>query len=790
MRYTSKNIFYFLLGMIVAPAASAQSDLLQPVKEKIERYNAALLQEKIYVHTDKSFYTAGELVWFKIYAFDGHTNLPSGYSQVAYAEILDAANKPVGRAKIEMNEKGGNGSFQLPVGLSTSHYTFRAYTLAMKNLGPERFFEKNITVVNSLKTPETFDATVAPLYELNIYPEGGNLVTGLLSRVAFRASDQYGRGLQGKAYLLNQNNDTVGIYEPFKFGMGSFDLQPRAGQVYRMMFVLPDGKFVTKALPEAYDKGYAMVVEDVENNRVRVSITTNVRSGYPEIFLMVQNNQVVKTVKRAVISDGMTSFLVDKSDMGEGISQLTVFNNEKQPVSERLYFLQPAANEVLKLSASRNQYGVREQVSLNVGLPSVEAGNLSMAVFQLDSLQHADAGDITSHVWLSSELRGHIEQPSYYFSSNSAEVRRAADLLMMTHGWRRFNWEEILGKEPSVVFQPERTGHYITARVTDSRNNQPAKNIQAFLSIPGSRNKLYTGVSDENGLVRFDVKDHFGAGEVILQLNQAKDSMYRVELQSPFAETFAPPSVKPVFRLSPNWKESLVNYSIGMQAQHIYVADSIRRFLAPVVSDTFYFYGQPTATYRLDDYKRFGTMEEVLREYVREVNVGVKGSGSSLRFKLWNENERTFYTDNILVMVDGVPLFNPNAIFNFDPVRIKTLELIPKSYVLGSSVFHALASFRSYTENFEGFELAGNVAQVDYEGLQMSREFYSPQYGNEQLKGNRIPDLRNTLYWLPVVNSADVKFYTGDNKGRFLVVVQGVDAQGKTVSAVSGFEVR
>lgn len=790
MRYTSKNLFYFLLGMIMAPAAAAQSDLLQPVKEKIDRYNAALLQEKIYVHTDKSFYTAGELVWFKIYAFDGHTNLPSGSSQVAYAEILDAANKPVGRAKIEMNEKGGNGSFQLPVGLSTGHYTFRAYTLAMKNLGPERFFEKNITVVNPLKTPETFDATIAPLYELNIYPEGGNLVTGLLSRVAFRASDQYGRGLQGKAYLLNQNNDTVGVYEPFKFGMGSFDLQPRAGQVYRMMFVLPDGKFVTKALPESYDKGYAMVVEEVENNRVRVSISTNVRSGYPEIFLMVQNNQVVKTVKRAVVSDGMTSFLVDKSDMGEGISQLTVFNNEKQPVCERLYFLQPAANEVLKLSASRNQYGVREQVSLNVGLPSVEAGNLSMAVFQLDSLQQADAGDITSHVWLSSELRGHIEQPSYYFSSNSAEVRRAADLLMMTHGWRRFNWEEILEKEPSVVFQPERTGHYITARVTDSRNNQPAKNIQAFLSIPGSRNKLYTGVSDENGLVRFDVKDHFGAGEVILQLNQAKDSMYRVELQSPFAETFAPASVKPVFRLSPNWEESLVNYSIGMQAQHIYVADSIRRFLAPVVSDTFYFYGQPTATYRLDDYKRFGTMEEVLREYVREVNVGVKGSGTSLRFKLWNETERTFYTDNILVMVDGVPLFNPNAIFNFDPVRIKTLELIPKSYVLGSSVFHALASFRSYTENFEGFELAGNVAQVDYEGLQMSREFYSPQYGNQQLKGNRIPDLRNTLYWQPVVNSNEVKFYTGDNRGRFLVVVQGVDAQGKTVSAVSGFEVR
>lgn len=790
MRYTSKYFLYFLLAIIIAPAASAQSDLLLPVKEKINRYNTTILQEKIYVHTDKSFYTSGELVWFKLYAFDGHTNQPSHTSQVAYAEILDAANKPVGRAKLEMNDKGGQGSFQLPVGLNTGHYTLRAYTQAMKNLGPDRFFEKTITIVNPLKTPENFDVAVAPLYELNVYPEGGNLVTGLLSRVAFKANDQFGRGLQGKAYLLNQNNDTISVYEPYKFGMGSFDLQPKAGQVYRMMFVLPDGKFVTRALPQPYDKGFVMVVEDVENNRVRVSISTNVRSGYPEIFLLVQNGQVVKTVKRAVISDGMTSFLVDKSDLGEGISQLTVFNNEQKPVCERLYFLQPEKSQALHVKASKNQYGSREQVALNVNLPSIEQGNLSLAVFQLDSLQQADADDITSHIWLGSELNGSIEQPSFYFSSNSADVRRTAELLMMTHGWRRFNWETILEQNPSAVYQPERTGHFITARIIDSRNNQPAKNIQAFLSIPGSRHKLYTGMSDEKGLVRFDVKDHYGPGDLVLQVNYAKDSMYRIELQSPFAETFAQPRARPEFSLSPSFRESLVSHSIGMQAQHIYVADSILRFMAPQVIDTFFFYGQPTASYYLDDYKRFGTMEEVLREYVREVNVGVKGSGASLRFKLWNETERSFYTDNILVMVDGVPLFNPNAIFSYDPVKIRSLEVIPKSYVFGSSVFHALASFRSYNDNFEGFDLSSHAVQVDYEGLQLSREFYAPDYSNEQLRANRIPDLRNTLYWQPVVNSNDVKFYTGDNKGRYLVVVQGVDAQGKTVSTVSEFEVK
>lgn len=210
----------------------------------------------------------------------------------------------------------------------------------------------------------------------------------------------------------------------------------------------------------------------------------------------------------------------------------------------------------------------------------------------------------------------------------------------------------------------------------------------------------------------------------------------------------------------------------------------------PEVSDTFSFYGKPMYTYRLDDYKRFGTMEEVLREYVREVNVGVKGAGTSLRFKLFNEINRDYYTDDILVVVDGVPLFNPNQIFDYDPAKIKNLDVITRNYVLGSSVFHALASFGSYQQNFEGFEPVPQAVKVDYEGLQMQRLFYVPDYGNAALKNSRLPDLRNTLYWMPFVETDKVNFYSGDNKGQYLVVMQGVDAEGRPVSSFTSFQVK
>lgn len=768
--------------------AAAQPGFLAPVQAKLEEYNQKLSPEKLYVHTDKGFYTSGETIFFKLYALDGLTNLPSHSSKVAYLELLDANNKMVVQAKIAMAEKGGDGHLEIPIGINSGYYTLRAYTAAMKNLGAEYFFTKTVTVVNPLKDPEEDPENSIPSYELDLFPEGGNLVNGIQSRVAFRAIGPDGKGLDGTGYLVNQLDDTLSVFEPFKFGMGSFDIVPVAGQPYKVVFVLNDGKFIARPLPQVQDKGYVMTVEDVENDRVQISVHTNIRSGYPEIFFLAQSQQVARSVKRAVISDGMARFLVDRSDLGEGVIQFTIFDNEQQPVTERLYFIAPAKKTTASISAGKNEYAKRDLVSLSLDMPSLLNGNLSMAVFKSDSLQAADKNDIVAFTWLSSELKGDIEQPSFYFSS-SPGVQKAADLLMMTHGWRRFTWEKILNNQPVVSFPLENTGHLVSARVTDKKTGEPAARVQAFLSIPGSSYKLYSALSDENGIARFDVKDFYGPGELILQTNFKRDSIYNLELLSPYSEVYT--SVKyPGFKLSPSQKEDLEAHSISMQAQHIYFSDSVRRFQLPQASDTFSFYGRPMYSYNLDDYKRFGTMEEVLREYVREVNVGVKGAGSSLRFKLFNENDRDYYTDDILVLVDGVPLFNPNQVFDYDPTKIKSLDVITRNYVLGSSVFHALASFHSYQQNFEGFEPAPQAVKIDYEGLQLQRRFYVPDYGNAALRNSRLPDLRNTLFWMPYVDNEQINFYTGDNEGRYLVVIQGLDANGRPVSSYSEFRVK
>ncbi|RYZ28760.1 MAG: hypothetical protein EOO10_08460 [Chitinophagaceae bacterium] len=782
-----KKYFIPFLASVFAHKSFGQTELAT-IQSKLFTYTKTQLPEKVFLHTDKTFYTVGETIWFKVYVVDGVFHKPLPASKVAYIELLDKANAPVLRAKISLNEKGGSGSFQLPFGLSSGHYIIRGYTNWMKNMEAAAFFEEQLTIVNTLKSPEAAPEKKSPAYALQLFPEGGNLVNGLSSKVAFHVTDQFGKAAQGRGYLINEKNDTLSSFTPFKFGMGHFNLTPQTGDGYKVVFKLIDGNTVSAAVPKSFEKGYAMQLEELADNKLKITVHTNIQSGLSEIFLLAQTRQVVKSVQKNLLSNGTAVFVVDKNSLGEGVSQLTLFDNEKKPVCERLFFVQPKLQKNISLNASKSKYATREKVELSI--PSLEGqATMSLAVYQLDELQNGNVLGIDDYLWLTSELSGTVEQPSYYFSPLTEEVKQATDYLMLTHGWRRFKWETVLNQQPLLKFQREQHGHLVTGKVTDIRTNTVAKGIQVYLSIPNSPQKLFTATSDSTGLVHFDVMDYFGQGEVIVQTNPKKDSFYRVDIMSPFAETYSN-NLPLVFAISPAQKNSLINRSISMQANHLYLLDSISRFMNPLIADTLPFYGKPLYSYNLEDFVRFNTMEEVLREYVREISVGVKGSGTSLRFKLFNENDRELYSDDILVMTDGIPLFNANKAFSIDPLKIKRLDVINRNYVLGNNLFHGLANFTSYNGTYGELKLDPKAITIDYEGLQSQREFYSPDYSSETLRSSRLPDLRHTLLWMPDVATKQVNFYTGDNKGKYLVVLQGINSKGQTIHTTSEIEVQ
>ncbi|WP_040397732.1 MG2 domain-containing protein, partial [Cesiribacter andamanensis] len=192
---------------------------MRPVEQKFDRHTRQAVLEKLYVHTDRSFYLAGESMWYKVYAVNGSLHTPLDLSKVAYLEILDAQNKVVLQTKIALEAGTGKGSFYLPLSLSSGTYKVRAYTSWMKNFGPEYFFEKEISLVNSFVVPQLTAQTPGMAgIDVQFFPEGGDLVTGINTKVAFKAVGSTGKGQDFRGAVQNSRGDTVALLHPLILG--------------------------------------------------------------------------------------------------------------------------------------------------------------------------------------------------------------------------------------------------------------------------------------------------------------------------------------------------------------------------------------------------------------------------------------------------------------------------------------------------------------------------------------------------------------------------------------------
>ncbi len=797
----NKGLKILLLGLCTQLAyysLFAQADAINTIANQFDQYRVNALQEKLFVHTDKNFYVPGEIIWFKLYDVDGHFNKPLDISKVSYVEILSDDHKPVLQAKISMKDGNGSGSFLVPYSINSGNYVLRAYTNWMKNFLPEFYFEKIITIINPLKKPDWPDeGHNSAAYDIQFFPEGGNMVNGIESKIAFRVADKYGRGVDCNGAVINQKNDTVARFQSLKFGLGNFLMTPAKGDTYTAIINAEKDKLIRHELPAIYDNGYVMSLSEPDKDHLLITVISNASQGNPFVYLFGQTRHLIKVALAKELSEGKTTFLLDKKTLGEGVSQFTVFNERRQPVCERLYFRRPEQNLVLDINPDKQNYSRREKVALMLNAHDnankAEIANLSMSVVLLDSIQSIDQNDIATYFWLTSDLKGKIESPDYYLKNTGHEVDEAIDNLMLTHGWRRFRWEDVLAnKKPSFEFVPEYEGHIVNGKVVDKRSGLPVENIITYLSVPGARYQLNISTSNQKGQIHFDVKNFYGSNEMVAETNSAADSLYRIEIASPFIDKFSS-DVMPPFSFSEKWINQLISRSNNAQVQNSFVTNKRQQFLLPAIDDSTAFYGTPDKKYFLDDYTRFVTMEEVMREYVEEVRV--RKQKDKFRFDVWNKPYGDFFENKPLVLFDGIPVFDVDKIIAFDPLKVKKLEVVARKYTLDSVVQTGILSYTTYQGDLAGFQLDPNALVLEYPGLQLQREFYSPVYETAAQQESRTPDFRDLLFWSPSVKTNEegkkqVDFYTSDLPGEYIIFVQGITADGIAGSAVSRFSVR
>lgn len=797
--YSKLLVLVFIPVLTFQKDNFAQSEGLSGITGKFLHFRNNDLQEKLFVHTDKNFYLAGEIIWFKIYDINEATNAPFDLSKVAYIELLDKNNVPVLQTKVALDKNGNGGSLFLPFTLQSGNYLFRAYTSWMKNFSPDYYFEQYITVINTTKSNDFPKVNDSVHYEVKFFPEGGDLVNGLQSEVGFHVVNQYGEGVNSIGEIINRQNDTILHFHPYKFGIGHFYLTPDKSQQYKAIVKIKGGPTLYVPLPDIEKNGLVMHVQDLPDNRLRVVVSSTMNED-KFCYLIVRTRESIKTAEVLFFKNRQATFTLDKNKLGEGISQFTIFNNMEQPVCERLYFIPPLKRLAIHAETNQPSYSPRNKTILQLhtnnetNIP-IEA-NMSVSVYKLDSLQTADQSNILSYIWLKSELRGYIESPGYYFQNSNDSINQAADNLMLTQGWRRFNWHRLMeNRLPVIQFAPELSGPVVSGKLVNTLTGLSVSDVLTYFSIIGSGAKVQGYITDSTGRFYFGMKNFYGQHQVVIETNtQTKDSIDRPEVFNPFSDKYADFSLQK-FVITISLVNQLYDHNLWTEVQHAYHADVFDPSIT--IPDTSSFFGKPFKTYWLDNFIRYTTMEEVMREYVQEVATRIRDK--HYRFMVVNNYDKSLYaslfSDDPLVILDGAPVFDIDKVIAFSPLKVQKLDVVTDRYFNGPIMADGILSYTTYKGDMANFPLDPHTVKIDYHGLQNELEFYSPEYSTEKEKSSHIPDFRNVLYWSPDIRTdkqgnASCSFYTSDIPGKYIVIADGITKDGHAGHASYTFDVK
>ncbi|HVX52356.1 MAG TPA: hypothetical protein VHB48_19515, partial [Chitinophagaceae bacterium] len=482
-----KLLFLFFLAITHA-GVFAQTPTLQDVKARIDNYSANYPKERVYIQYDKPAYSAGETVWFKAYILKGleNTNLSKNF----YVDFTDSAGDVLMHGVYPVELSSAAGSFDVPTWYKGKNVHVRAYSQWMLNFDTAFLYNKDLRIIpkqqlNNYK-PAAKPVQVASIQFL---PESGDLVAGIKSKIAFKAVYQTGIPATVKGLVVNSKGVTVDTIKTMHDGMGYFYLEPQAGETYTAKWYDDPKKINQTPLPAVKNTGALLEIRPgTGKTGFIIRRAENAPDNYKELHIVATMQQQVvymATVKLDVTTVIGGSIATDQ--LPSGILQTTLFDASWKPAAERIsfvnnndYHFDPEVG-FAALGTSKRGRNV-----LVISLPDSVESNLSVSVTD-EGLGVDSSDDIISRFLLTGELRGRVYHPSYYFSGTGDSIEKNLDLVMLTNGWRRFSWDEVIaGTTPPVKYKPDSAYLGFGGRVFGATAQQLREAGPLFFMVSGT----------------------------------------------------------------------------------------------------------------------------------------------------------------------------------------------------------------------------------------------------------------------------------------------------------------
>jgi hypothetical protein len=798
------SLLFLLSGLFVA--GQSPQDALQRLKDSFP-------QERIHIHFDKDVYMAGETSWFKAYLFSGF--LPSDLSANFIAELVDPNGRVVMRKKMPIISATVSGNFELPDTLAQGSYTVRAYTPWMLNFDDGFIFRKSIYIYKP-GPGKNVERQNTGNNRIDFFPEGGELAAGVVNVVAFKATDAFGMPVNVTGRLLDANGSELNMFNSIHDGMGTFGFVPQAGKEYFAAVTFDDSSAKKIKLPLATDVGYSLQVREESETKRRIIVARS-PGATPVPLTLIGQMQHQLLFQQVLEPQGSTAVLsVDTRSFPSGILQLTVLSGGGEPLVERLVFIN---NNDYRLPIDLKQEKVslekKAKNILSFTLPDSIVGSYSVAVVDDErTLENKDADDIVSRLLLTADLKGYVHNPSFYFASNNRSTRALLDLVMMTNGWRRFQWKEILANRFPEIRHHDQNYIQISGTVYSSRTKKPIEGGEAnfILRTKDSVTDFFQASVGKDGRFYIDNLAYSDSAEFSFQLNTKKNREKELFIKLDNDTVDFARQAAGIFASSPVSFPLYVPVSDSLNLLYTISTDTSGRFkLLEAVTVTA---------------KKRRPVDELNARYAR----GIFASMNMVRILDLVNNNAGAGALNVLqyiqgriggirVVTAGFPpqyqVYNNRAMSLTGgpiPVPLFLDEMSVTPAQLETVPMHQVAMIKYFTTGFmgnpgsgsssalavytkKGPDLASSADYLNafkYPGYSVVRQFYAPDY-DASPSSRALPDRRTTLLWQPEVkfdaNNEKylIEFFNSDNARKIKVVIEGMTADGKLVREVRRF---
>lgn len=778
----------------------------QSVDTALATFSNTTHYEKAYVHFDNHRYTPGQTIWYKAYLMDGLQ--PSLNSKNFYIDWIDDSGQLMKSTVTPVIYSFSSGSFTIPETYHGKFIRAIAYTRWMRNFDSLYFYEQTFEINSSSSNIEKKDFGLRES-KAQFLPESGALLSNKLNVIAFKAVNNSGKPEAISGMIKNSRGDSILSFKSIHNGMGKFQFKPEVGERYTAIWTDVSGTKHKSDLPAPEESAVNLLLEPGRSNRIfHIQRTQSVPDRSKKLTLIGQMNGKVlfKAPINLADKESFTGSLPTNKILS-GILQLTVFDANSQPLCERLIFVKNddyLLNATIQIDTLNTKK--RGRNVLEIILNDTTYANLSISVTDADLNNHQD-NNIISQLLLKGDLTGAVYKPDYYFASDADSVLNQLDLVMLTNGWRRYNWQKILLNPIPVLKYAKDSGYQsVYGRIANYKPKKSGKTDSInliFVARDSSNMKISLPILEDGS---FSAKNAmlFDTTKVFYKINGStgtsqKDLFIRNDLFRPGTAIIPHPLQYDMdtagisrFQFLAEKQITGANRYRSLKEVTVYSKQASRLKDLEVKYTKGIFSGEAAAAFDMNTLENAGhraSIFDFLTGKVPGLEVGNTLGGTATEGVVeYRRGAATFYLDETAIQTSelaNINLDNVAYIKVFNPPFVGGFNESGGEIASGGAI-------AIYTRNGVDVKSRENTFVsngMEYRllsGYAPNKEFYSPDYAEKTLPGTP-EDFRSTLLWKPWISIdktnkiIKIVFYNNDITNSFRIVLEGMDGEGKLV---------